>query len=261
MKPSKILGKAGDDNFRVEDCPVHLPKENMKFFQYMRKEANTEPFTNYKQYGNAYHDDWQEKPSVPDKNFAIRVMEAVRTGLSKALNEDFEFGSSMDDVHANKGEMIRLFINKYTNEHPDEYAKRLDIDEKTFIDIADDENFINYKRYLVMINLNIRPNANISISKRFVEMPDIDGIIFMHIRPNGLKTALKLDMETVHKLYYQEFHSVQQFVKHYYVYNPMKDKEVATLNDPKNAKSSTYAILDYELVKKVALHRGLYYEF
>lgn len=50
---AKITGKIGD-NYKVADCPFHLPKENMKFFGDMQTAADQEPYANYSQYGNAY---------------------------------------------------------------------------------------------------------------------------------------------------------------------------------------------------------------
>jgi len=53
MKNSNVLGTIGD-NYRMKDCPFHLPKENLAFFTYMQDNAAKEPYANYGQYGNAY---------------------------------------------------------------------------------------------------------------------------------------------------------------------------------------------------------------
>ena len=41
---SKILGKIGDENYKVSDCPFHLPKENVKFFKTLQDAGNQDPF-------------------------------------------------------------------------------------------------------------------------------------------------------------------------------------------------------------------------
>jgi len=50
INKSKLMGKIGTENYRVSDCPVHLPKENIKFFMAMQNAGNKNPFNS-----NTYH--------------------------------------------------------------------------------------------------------------------------------------------------------------------------------------------------------------
>ena len=45
INKSKLLGKIGTENYRVSNCPVHLPKENVKFFMAMQDAGNKDPFS------------------------------------------------------------------------------------------------------------------------------------------------------------------------------------------------------------------------
>ena len=53
MSKSKILGDAGTDNYKMSDCPFHLPKTNLKFFHELQHAANKKPYDNYGTYGNS----------------------------------------------------------------------------------------------------------------------------------------------------------------------------------------------------------------
>lgn len=58
MAKSTILGTMGTENYKMSDCPFHLPKENLNFFHTMQGEASKDPFPNYKSYGNAVTPNW-----------------------------------------------------------------------------------------------------------------------------------------------------------------------------------------------------------
>lgn len=185
MKRSKILGPAGSDNYRVENMPVHLPKENMNFFYFMQDNANEEPFSNYRQYGNAYHDDWQERPSKPDKNFAIRIMEAIETGLSNALNEkysiiyDKEHSAKYKKLKAEREALEDNFVNNYLEEH---------FSELIFMSTDPVSNALIFKdpsgneiTYLTKVNTG--NNTNFSISKEeYYNLSNFDYIVFHNVK-------------------------------------------------------------------------------
>lgn len=57
---AKVTGQMGTENYTMSNCPFHLPKQNLDFFNYMQGQAKT-PYNNFQQYGNAYHDGWLEK--------------------------------------------------------------------------------------------------------------------------------------------------------------------------------------------------------
>lgn len=43
----------GTENYKMKDCPFHLPKENLKSFEMFRKAANQAPYnTNTTEYQN-----------------------------------------------------------------------------------------------------------------------------------------------------------------------------------------------------------------
>ena len=48
---SNVMGTIGTENYRVKDCPFHLPKENIGFFTQMQKAAAASEVTTY---GNSY---------------------------------------------------------------------------------------------------------------------------------------------------------------------------------------------------------------
>lgn len=52
-KNKNVIGVIGD-NYKMKNCPFHLPKENLDFFSKMQDAAQQEPYANYAQYGNAY---------------------------------------------------------------------------------------------------------------------------------------------------------------------------------------------------------------
>ena len=49
-----VTGVIGTDNYKMKNCPFHLPKENLKLFTAMQTACEGEPYNNYAQYGNAY---------------------------------------------------------------------------------------------------------------------------------------------------------------------------------------------------------------
>lgn len=52
VKNKNILAKVGDDGgYMINQCPVLIPKENLKFFTDMQKACEKNPYANY---GNAY---------------------------------------------------------------------------------------------------------------------------------------------------------------------------------------------------------------
>ena len=44
VNKSKLMGKIGTENYRVSNCPFHLPKENVKFFRAMQDAGSKDPF-------------------------------------------------------------------------------------------------------------------------------------------------------------------------------------------------------------------------
>jgi len=164
MKRSKILGAAGSDNYRVEHMPVHLPKENMKFFYFMQDQANEEPFDNYRQYGNAYHDDWQERPSKQDNTY-LKIMEAINTGIGNALNEETKI--------LNQKLIRKEFIEAFTDKYP-QYIENKDIIIRGYSNIINlynefDENVSFYLKYNG-ISDDIFYNTNFTFKKTEIPM-------------------------------------------------------------------------------------------
>lgn len=49
-----VIGKIGSDNYMVKDTPCLIPKENMKFFNTMRKTAGVSSFGNFPNPFNAF---------------------------------------------------------------------------------------------------------------------------------------------------------------------------------------------------------------
>ena len=48
-----IIGKIGTEGgYLINQCPVLIPKENIRFFTKMQKACSKNPYANY---GNAYH--------------------------------------------------------------------------------------------------------------------------------------------------------------------------------------------------------------
>ena len=76
---SKLLGKVGTENYRVSDCPVYLPKENVKFFMAMQNAGNKDPFSS-DTWGNQITPGWKKT-----------IYEAISRGVKNALNESFDF--------------------------------------------------------------------------------------------------------------------------------------------------------------------------
>ena len=86
INKSKLLGKIGTENYRVSDCPVHLPKENVKFFMAMQDAGNKDPFSS-DTWGNQITPDWK-------KSIHESIMHNVSKELGKTLNESFDFNSN-----------------------------------------------------------------------------------------------------------------------------------------------------------------------
>ena len=85
---SKLLGKIGTENYRVSNCPVHLPKENVKFFMAMQNAGNKDPFSS-DTWGNQITPGWK-------KSIYESIMNNVSKELRKTLNESetFDFNSN-----------------------------------------------------------------------------------------------------------------------------------------------------------------------
>lgn len=85
---SKILGKIGTENYRVSDCPVHLPKENVKFFMAMQHAGNKDSFSS-DTWGNQITPGWK-------KSIYEAIMNNISKELRKTLNESesFDFNSN-----------------------------------------------------------------------------------------------------------------------------------------------------------------------
>jgi hypothetical protein len=81
---SKLLGKVGTENYRVSDCPVYLPKENVKFFMAMQNAGSKDPFSS-DTWGNQITPGWKKS-----------ICEAISRGVKNALNESelFDFNSN-----------------------------------------------------------------------------------------------------------------------------------------------------------------------
>lgn len=86
LNRSKIEGKIGTENYRVSNCPVHLPKENIKFFMAMQDAGNKEPFSS-DTWGNQITPVWK-------KSIHESIMNNVSKELRKILNESFDFNSN-----------------------------------------------------------------------------------------------------------------------------------------------------------------------
>lgn len=82
VNKSEVLGKIGTDNYRVSNCPFHLPKENIKFFKAMQDAGNKNPFSN-DVYANQLTPDWK-------KQIYESVMRSVAKEVKRALNESFD---------------------------------------------------------------------------------------------------------------------------------------------------------------------------
>lgn len=53
VKNKNIKGKIGSEGgYYIDNCPVLIPKENIKFFTAMQKACSVNPYGNY---GNAYN--------------------------------------------------------------------------------------------------------------------------------------------------------------------------------------------------------------
>lgn len=59
VNKSKLMGKIGSENYKVSNCPVHLPKENIKFFMAMQDAGNKDPFST-STYANQITPDWKK---------------------------------------------------------------------------------------------------------------------------------------------------------------------------------------------------------
>lgn len=71
----------GTDNYRVDDCPVLIPKENLKFFTDMQTACATNP---YEKYGNSYKKKSKKKPTNESKE---RLYESIMNKVSKVVKE------------------------------------------------------------------------------------------------------------------------------------------------------------------------------
>ena len=47
----KSIRKVGTDNYYIKNCPVLIPKENLKFFRKMQKAVSKKSYLNF---GNVY---------------------------------------------------------------------------------------------------------------------------------------------------------------------------------------------------------------
>ena len=81
---SKLLGKIGTENYKMSDCPVHLPKENVKFFMAMQEAGNKDQFSS-NTWGNQITPGWKKS-----------IYEAITRGIKNALNDSksFDFNSN-----------------------------------------------------------------------------------------------------------------------------------------------------------------------
>ena len=106
INKSKLLGKIGTENYRVSDCPVHLPKENVKFFMAMQDAGNKDPFSS-DTWGNQITKDWK-------KTIHESIMHNVSKELGKTLNESFDFNSNNilnEGVYDITGTVLNNIIN------------------------------------------------------------------------------------------------------------------------------------------------------
>lgn len=76
---SKLLGKIGTENYKVSNCPVYLPKENVKFFMAMQDAGNKDPFSS-DTWGNQITPGWK-------KPFHESIVSVISRGIKNALNE------------------------------------------------------------------------------------------------------------------------------------------------------------------------------
>jgi len=90
---SKLLGKIGTENYRVSNCPVHLPKENIKFFMAMQDAGNKDPFSS-DTWSNQITPDWK-------KPFHESIVSAISKGIKNALNESNGLVSEEECLRAN----------------------------------------------------------------------------------------------------------------------------------------------------------------
>ena len=90
---SKLLGKIGTENYRVSNCPVHLPKENIKFFMAMQDAGNKDPFSS-DTWNNQITPDWK-------KPFHESIVSAISKGIKNALNESNGLVSDEECLRAN----------------------------------------------------------------------------------------------------------------------------------------------------------------
>ena len=98
---SKLQGKIGTENYRVSNCPVHLPKENIRFFMAMQDAGNKDPFSS-DTYHNQITPDWK-------KSIYESIMKSVSIEVKKALNEneiklavdDFDFNNKTQNTSTN----------------------------------------------------------------------------------------------------------------------------------------------------------------
>lgn len=75
VNKSKLMGKIGTENYKVSNCPFHLPKENVDFFKKLQDAGNEDPFRS-ETYHNQVEPDWKKK-----------IQEAVKESYRKSLNE------------------------------------------------------------------------------------------------------------------------------------------------------------------------------
>ena len=90
---SKLLGKIGAENYRVSNCPVHLPKENIKFFMAMQDAGNKDPFSS-NTWSNQITPDWK-------KPFNESIVSAISKGIKNVLNESNGLISEEECLRAN----------------------------------------------------------------------------------------------------------------------------------------------------------------
>lgn len=90
---SKIEGKIGTENFKVSNCPVHLPKENLKFFKTMQDAGNKDPF-DINTWNNQVSPIWK-------KSLYERIINSIRKGISNAINES-RLDLALDDYEDTK---------------------------------------------------------------------------------------------------------------------------------------------------------------
>ena len=79
VNKSKLMGKIGTENYKVSNCPVHLPKENIKFFMAMQDAGNKDPFST-DTFHNQITPDWK-------KSIYESIINSISIGIKEALNE------------------------------------------------------------------------------------------------------------------------------------------------------------------------------